>query len=99
MKSTAIVTWQRNLARRIVVDDASSSSILFQVNGWLSQEAGSTSAPVKGFRTYESNEDRSVLAALLSWLNGVLVKVNMPSPLIQHYFPPKYHLDVDPKSA
>jgi hypothetical protein len=61
-------------------------------DGWLSQEAGSTSAPLKGFKSYESNEDRSVLAALLSWLSGVLVKVNMPSPLIQHYFPPKYHL-------
>jgi hypothetical protein len=68
-------------------------------DGWLSQEAGSTSVPLKGFKSYKSNEDRSVLAALLSWLNGVLVKVNMPSPLIQHYFPPKYHLGVDPKNT
>jgi len=68
-------------------------------DGWLSQEAGSKSAPLRGFKSYKSNEDRSVLAALLSWLNGVLVKVNMPSPLIQHYFPPKYHLGGDPKNA
>ena len=66
-------------------------------DGWLSREAGSTSAPLKGFKSYNRNEDRSVLAALLSWLNGVLVKVNMPSPLIQHYFPPKDHLGACPR--
>lgn len=68
-------------------------------DGWLSQEAGSTPAPLKGFKSYKSNEHRSVLAALLSWLNGVLVKVNMPSPLSQHYFRPKCHLGVDPRNA
>jgi Domain of unknown function (DUF6602) len=68
-------------------------------DGWLSREAGSTSAPLKGFKSYESNGDRSVLAGLLSWFSAVLVKVNMPSPLIQHYFPPKYHLGVDPKNG
>jgi hypothetical protein len=68
-------------------------------NGWLSREAGTTSAPPMGFKCYQSNEDRSVLAALLSWLNGVLVKVNMPSPLIQHYFPPKVHLASNPSTA
>jgi hypothetical protein len=51
-------------------------------DGWLSREAGSTSAPPKGFKSYESNDDRSVLAGLLSWLSALLVKINMPSPLI-----------------
>lgn len=46
-----------------------------------------------------------IIATLISkkldawWLSAVLVKVNMPSPIIQHYFPPKDHLGVDPKNA
>lgn len=67
--------------------------------GWLPKQAGSTSNPLTGFVSYTGNQDRSVLAALLSWLNGVLVKVTMPSPLIQHYFPPKYHLSTGPENG
>lgn len=66
-------------------------------DGWLHTQAASTSNTLRGFVSYASNEDRSVLAALLSWLNGVLVKVIMPSPLIQHYFPPRYHLSREPE--